>query len=81
MIDLLELATQVGGLGGLVAVIVFLMYRRDRNATEKMWRESKKFTEDMLNEIIERDQESREKNTKVLTKLVTLLKLMNGKLK
>jgi len=46
-----------------------------------MWRESKKFTEDRLDEIIVRDQQTREQNTKAVTELVVLLTKMNGKLK
>lgn len=69
---------QVGGVGAFLGLIIFLMYRRDRNTTEKMWRESKKFTEDRLTELIEKDQKTREDNTKVLTELTTLLKRLNG---
>lgn len=80
-IDLLQIATQLGGIGGLIAIVVFLMYRRDRNTTEKMWRESKKFTEDRLTDLIERDQKSREENTKLLTELTALISRINGRLK
>ena len=79
-IDLLQLVGSLG-VGALLGVIIFLMYRHDRNATEKMWRESKKFTEDRLDEIIQRDQESREANTKTLAELYILLTRMNGRLK
>jgi len=80
MIDLLQLVGSLG-VGGFLGLIIFLMYRRDRNATEKMWRESKKFTEDRLTELIEKDQQSREEHTKVMAELITLLKGMNGRLK
>ena len=69
----------VGGPVAILAYIIFAMYRRERINTELMWRDSKKFTEDRLNEIIERDQETREDNTKALTELNTLLIRMNGK--
>lgn len=78
MIDLLQLAAQIGGVGGLLSVLIFLLYRWDRKATEKMWRESKKFTEDRLTEIIESDQKTREEHTKVTAELITYLKLKNG---
>jgi len=67
-----------GGPTAVLALIIFLMYRRDRNNTEHMWRESKKFTEDRLDEIIEKDQKSREENTKALTELIILLRKLNG---
>lgn len=78
MIDFIQLIGSLG-VGAFLGAIIFLMYRRDRNATEKMWRESKKFTEDRLTELIEKDQETREQNTKVLTELVILLRNLNGK--
>jgi len=78
MIDILQIAGSLG-VGAFLATLIFLMYRRERINTELMWRDSKKFTEDRLNEIIERDQETREDNTKALTELNTLLIRMNGK--
>lgn len=77
MTELLQLASSLG-VGAFLGLVIFLMYRRDRLATEKMWRESKKFTEDRLTELIEKDQETREENTKALTELTTLLVRMNG---
>jgi len=70
MVDLLQLASQIGGVGGVLAVLVFLMYRRDRNATEKR-----------LTKLLEGDQESRENNTKALAELTTLIMRLNGRLK
>lgn len=78
MAEVLQIAGSLG-VGAFLGFIIFLMYRRDRIATEKMWRESKKFTEDRLSELIEKDQESREDNTKALTELITLLLRLNGK--
>lgn len=78
MIDLMNLVGSLG-VGALLAIIIFLMYRKDRQTTEKMWRESKKFTEDRLTEIIEADQASREDHTKALTELIVLLRNINGK--
>ena len=76
--EILQIAGSLG-VGAFLGTLIFLMYRRDRINTEKMWRESKKFTEDRLNEIIERDQETREENTKAVTELNVLLKRMNGR--
>ncbi len=72
--ELLQVAGSLG-VGAFLGTLIFLMYRKDRNSTEKMWRESKKFTDGM----VERDQETREDNTKAITELNVLLKSMNGK--
>ncbi len=77
-VSMLQIAGSLG-VGAFLGTIIFLMYRKDRNATEKMWRESKKFTEDRLTELIEKDQETRESNTRVLAELTTTLQRMNGR--
>lgn len=78
MIDLLQIVGSLG-VGAFLGLIIFLMYRRDRVTTEKMWRESKKFTEDRLTDLIEKDQETRQENTKVLTELRILIERLNGR--
>ena len=72
--ELLQIAGSLG-VGAFLGALIFLMYRKDRNSTERMWRESKKFTDG----LIERDQETREENTKALTELNILLRKMNGR--
>lgn len=74
MESILQIAGSLG-VGAFLGTLIFLMYRKDRNSTEKMWRESKKFTDGM----IERDQETREENTKALTELNVLLRKLNGR--
>ena len=74
--ELLQIGGSLG-VGAFLGALIFLMYRKDRNNTEKMWKESKKFTDEM----VERDQETREDNTKAITELNVLLKSMNGKRK
>ena len=74
MVEVLQIAGSLG-VGAFLGALIFLMYRRDRLSTEKMWRDSKKFTD----ELIERDQETREDNTKALTELNILLRKMNGR--
>ena len=76
--EIFQIAASLG-VGAFLGTLIFFMYRRDRLNTEKMWRESKKFTEDRLNEIIERDQQTREENTKALTELNILLRKLNGR--
>ncbi len=76
--EIFQIASSLG-VGAFLGTLIFLMYRKDRLSTEKMWRESKKFTEDRLTELIEKDQETREENTKALTELNILLRKMNGR--
>lgn len=67
------------GVGCVLAVIIFVMYRKDRCRSEKQLREDRMFMEDRLTKIIDADQESRQKHTQVLTELITYLKLKNGR--
>ena len=79
--DLLSL-----GVGGVLAIIIFLMYRRDKNASEKRIADICNTHEHRLREdrnemtnMIEREQDTREEQTKVLSELTTTLQRMNGK--
>lgn len=79
MIDVMQLAAQIGGVGGLLAVLIFLIYRIDRKSSEKRIHDVHKAHCERMDEIINRDQESREKNTVAFTELLTFLKIQNGK--
>lgn len=70
-----------GGPVAVLALIIFIMYRRDRGGSENRLREDRKFMEDRLTKLLEQDQQSREEHTKVMSELVTLLKTMNGRRK
>lgn len=67
------------GVGGVFGIVVFLMYRKDRKTSEEQLRQDRVFMEDRMDRIINRDQETREANTKALTELTTVLERMNGK--
>lgn len=69
MIDILQIVGSLG-VGAFLGLVIFLMYRQDRKASEKR-----------LTLLLEKDQETREEYTKVLTELITLLLRLNGKLK
>lgn len=69
------------GVGGILAVIIFFMYRKDRKTSENRLREDRKFMEERLTKIIHEDQNTRKENTVAVTELVTLIKRLNGKLK
>lgn len=84
----LSLVEAIGTLGGVVvlAVIVFLMYRRDREATEKRIIEICNGHENRLREdrmqmiqIVKDEQDTREKHTHALRELTTTLQRMNGR--
>ena len=67
MIDLLDIAAKAGG-GVVLGMAIFFMYRLDRRSSEKR-----------LSGLLEKDQETREENTKALTELNILLRRMNGR--
>jgi hypothetical protein len=69
------------GVGGVFGIVVFIIYRRDRKSSENQQREDRKFMEDRMNQIIERDQATREAHTKAVTELVTLLQRLNGRIR
>lgn len=63
------------GVGGVLGIVIFLMYRIDRKNTEERWQN---ITHDLVKARKE-ETESREKNTKVLTELIILVERVNGK--
>jgi len=69
------------GVGGALAVIIFIMYRRDRKSSTEQIRQDRVFMQDQMKNIIDRDQESREGLTKAVTELTTLLIRLNGRIK
>jgi len=81
MVTSLVEALAGGGPVAILALVVFVMYRRDRKSSEDKLRQDRMFMEDRLTNILEKDQESREKNTSALTELTILLKSMNGRKK
>ncbi len=64
-----EILTAVGslGVGAVLGVTIFLMYRQDRRCSE-----------DRLSKLIEADQKSRERATNIQSELLTYLKAKNG---
>lgn len=74
MIDIINLIGSLG-VGAFLGLVIFLMYRQDRRASEKR-----------LSLLLEQDQTTRREHTeavveytKVLTELTTLLVRMNGR--
>lgn len=77
------------GVGGIVAVVIFIIYRLDRKAyecqlvadhkaAENQLRADRIFMEDRLTKMLEQDQKTREENTRAVTELTTVLLRMNG---
>lgn len=70
----------------ILAAIIFLMYRRDKESSEKRIIElcdahALRLVENgkQMTEMIKDDQRSREENTKALTQLTTTLERINGR--
>ena len=68
MLDIIQIAGSLG-VGAFLGLIMFVCYRQDRKCTEKR-----------LTILLEKDQESREANTKALAEMVGLLKELSGRL-
>ena len=68
-----------GGPVAILAALIFIMYVRHRNNSEKCLRDDRIFMEDRLTKIIESEQKTREENTKAVVELNILLRTMNGK--
>ena len=69
MAEILQIAGSLG-VGALLGIVIFFMYRQDRRASEKR-----------LTHLLEQDQETRGKHTEVITELITLVRGINGRLK
>ena len=67
-----------GGPVAILAVIIFWMYRKDRKDTENRIHDVHNAHSDRLENLLEKDQETRECNTKAVTELITYLKQKNG---
>lgn len=82
---IIEYIGSIGGISGIFAVAMFLIYRQDKKSTTAQMREDRKYMEDRLTSIIkdynEASYSTRDtllENTKVLSELITLLKAKNG---
>lgn len=76
--SLLEVVA-AGGPIAILAVIIFWMYRKDRKDTERRIHDVHKAHSERLENLLEKDQETREDNTKALTELNILLRKLNGR--
>jgi len=70
----LEWIAGVGGIGAVFGLIMFFVLIK----IVGVMREDRKFMEDRLTGLLEKDQESRKDNTTALIQLITWLKARNG---
>ena len=77
MVDLLEIASNLGA-GAFLAVIIFILSLRFIKNTVKAMRDDRKYSEDRLTKLIEEDQDTRKEHTEAITELTTLVKRLNG---
>lgn len=72
--DFLEFIGQIGGIAGVFAVVMFLIYRQDKKDMESRMRDVIKDYNSVCNKHID----TMVKHTQVLTELITWLKHKNG---
>jgi len=72
-------AVSSGGPVAILAIVIFIMYRKDRQDTERRIHDIHIAHSERLESLLEKDQETREDNTRALTELNTLLTRMNGR--
>ncbi|GAG61587.1 unnamed protein product [marine sediment metagenome] len=72
-------ALAAGGPVAILAGIIFFMYRKDRKDTERRIHDVHSAHSERLENLLEKDQETREDNTKALTELNILLRKLNGR--
>ncbi len=73
-LTVIEAVLGMGGTG-VLGVIIFLMYRKDKNSTEKTLGELTKRGIESQN----KHSEAMEKHSVILTELIVLIKNMNGR--
>lgn len=72
--DMLQFVGSIGGLGGVFAFLMFMVYK---NAIKQM-QDDRRFMEDRLTKLIDDYNRTSSDNTKVLWELITWLRAKNG---
>jgi len=72
--SLLEYIGSIGGVGAVLAAVVFFVYRQQ----VKQMRDDRKYMEDRQEKVIENYNQAISENTKILAELFTWLKAKNG---
>ena len=73
----MTLLEYIGSIGGITGVLAFLIFVAYKYLVAQM-REDRKFMEDRLTHVLDRYDNTTSDNTKVLTELITWLKIKNG---
>ena len=73
-LSLIQYVGSIGGVAGVLALVIFFMYKQ----MVSQMREDRKFMEDRLTIILDDYNKTTNDNTKVLTELITWLKMKNG---
>jgi len=73
----MELVQYIGSIGGIAGVLAFLIFMAYRHLVNQM-REDRKFMEDRLSKMIDAYNQASADNTRVLTELITWLRVKNG---
>ena len=73
-LTVLEYIGSVGGIAGVLAFVIVLMYR----SLVSTMREDRKFMEDRLSKVIDSYNEQSVNNTRAITELIVWLKARNG---
>lgn len=68
-----------GGPVAVLAYLIFRMYRSDKKTTENRIHDVHEAHEERLELLLEKDQESRGKQTTALTELTVLIRKLNGR--
>lgn len=74
MIEFLQSVGAIYGIGALFAVILFIVLIK----VVRLMRDDRKYWEERLSKIVDRYDETTNKNTTVLTELIVWLKAKNG---
>jgi len=75
---MIEYIGSIGGITGVLAFCIFLIYRQDKKSAEDRLREDRKLMEDRLTHVLDEYNVAFRENTKVLSELYTWLRHKNG---
>lgn len=64
-----ELAGQIGGIAGVIAVVMFLIYRQDRKSSERQQLQDRRFMEDRLTDVLSHYSEDCRRHSEAFSEL------------
>ena len=78
MIEIIQIAGSLG-VGAFLGTLIFIMYRKDRQDTENRIHDVHNAHSERLATLLEKDQDTRERNTAALTELIITIRKINGR--